>query len=421
MAPTVDETLRSQADYLDALAAAIRTVNRRLDNLTRTDLEARLGVGGAISDNLGGVPRSLFGQSGPSASLGNTEPVIGMTNLLVNPGLHALSVFATTSGATVAAGTGWSIRYVLNSGTEMDNRPFVEDLYERGAADNPFNSQVIQLSTNNPASAAARDIDIFLDSAARALSFPTLPFLVASVRVWSDSNIAAHWTTAEVSVQIYDVAGAIVVAESTPVPLRSFGSGSIRAITAAVQKTQAQFNASTWRLRIRLHLVSDGSAATGLTGSIQFGEAQLHLAYSPDPVPFAPLLGSWVPNLLDNPATLRDTTQTGTRSATPSNTQTLAAGTAILANAEFLKIQSTGNVTLTATPTIANGIDGQMLTILNVDSADTITLQDQGTLALSNLRLTAATVALGPRQSIQLMYSLLIGDWVQVGPLVAVL
>lgn len=100
---------------------------------------------------------------------------------------------------------------------------------------------------------------------------------------------------------------------------------------------------------------------------------------------------------------------------TPSTAQTLAAGTAILANATVVQINSAGAVTITAAPTIANGQDGQILIIVNVDSADAITIQDQGTLASSNLRLSAATIALGPRDSITLMYSSSIGDWIQIG------
>jgi hypothetical protein len=100
---------------------------------------------------------------------------------------------------------------------------------------------------------------------------------------------------------------------------------------------------------------------------------------------------------------------------TPSTAQTLAAGTAILANATVVRINSAGNVTLTSAPTIADGQDGQVVTILNIDTTDTITLQDQGTLANSNLRLSATGIALGPRDSIQLMYSADVGDWVQIG------
>ena len=117
-----------------------------------------------------------------------------------------------------------------------------------------------------------------------------------------------------------------------------------------------------------------------------------------------------------------DSLVVGAKLITPASTaQTVVAGTAILANASVIQINSAGGVTMTAVPTIADGVDGQLLTILNVDSADTIILQDQGTLGSSNLRLTGTTVGIGPRDSIQLMYSSTIGDWVQIGALVSVL
>ena len=102
--------------------------------------------------------------------------------------------------------------------------------------------------------------------------------------------------------------------------------------------------------------------------------------------------------------------------ATPSAAQTLAAGTAILANAEVVQINMAGDVTSTAAPTIADGVDGQRLTIINTDSTDHYVLSDQGTLANSNLRLVTTTITLHPRDSIQLIYSATIGDWVQIAP-----
>ncbi len=104
----------------------------------------------------------------------------------------------------------------------------------------------------------------------------------------------------------------------------------------------------------------------------------------------------------------------GTFTGVPSAAQTLAAATAILANATIVQINSAGNVTSTAAPTIANGLDGQILVIVNVDTTDTITLSDQGTLAGSNLRLSTATIALGPRDSLTLTYNATIGDWIEI-------
>jgi parallel beta-helix repeat protein len=101
-------------------------------------------------------------------------------------------------------------------------------------------------------------------------------------------------------------------------------------------------------------------------------------------------------------------------------TQTLAAATAITATGVVLMFTCSGAVTSTAAPLIANGSDGQVVRLLNVGTG-TLTISDQGTLAGSNLRLTANTVAIGPRQSLELTYSSTVGDWVQTGLLVTTL
>jgi hypothetical protein len=70
-------------------------------------------------------------------------------------------------------------------------------------------------------------------------------------------------------------------------------------------------------------------------------------------------------------------------------------------------------ITLTSTPTIADGFDGQQCILMNI-GANAITIQDQGTLPASNLRLTAATLTMATRQNVTLMYSATVGDWVQI-------
>jgi hypothetical protein len=105
---------------------------------------------------------------------------------------------------------------------------------------------------------------------------------------------------------------------------------------------------------------------------------------------------------------------------TPSGGLTLTAGSAITVAYSIVQITAASNITLTSTPTIAAGTDGQRITLFNYGS-NTIILQDQSQLASSNLRLTAATVAIGPKQSIELFYSTAAGRWVQIGNLVAVI
>lgn len=99
--------------------------------------------------------------------------------------------------------------------------------------------------------------------------------------------------------------------------------------------------------------------------------------------------------------------------------QVLAAATdTILARSLRVELVTSGVVSLTMTsaPTIANGWSGQILELINNDptGADTITLQDQGTLPSSNLRLGAATRVLGVRDTIVLRYDATVGDWVEL-------
>ncbi len=100
----------------------------------------------------------------------------------------------------------------------------------------------------------------------------------------------------------------------------------------------------------------------------------------------------------------------------PSTAQNITAvGATISANASLVMLTGDNSYTLTSTPTIAAGADGQVLIIMNVDSADVFTLQDETALAGSNLRFAgAASLALGPRDVVSLIYSATLADWIEV-------
>lgn len=104
----------------------------------------------------------------------------------------------------------------------------------------------------------------------------------------------------------------------------------------------------------------------------------------------------------------------------PAPEQALVAATAIVVSSVTVRLTSSGAITLTAAPTIADGEDGQFICLTNVGS-NNIILQDQGTLSGSNLRLTAASVTMTPRDSLWLRFDKGIGDWLQVTTLVGVL
>jgi len=97
-------------------------------------------------------------------------------------------------------------------------------------------------------------------------------------------------------------------------------------------------------------------------------------------------------------------------------------GDTIPITSRIVKLNNTsaGSLTLTSAPTLANGVDGQRIQLINI-GVDDVVIQDQGTLANSNLRLTGNTLTFSTRDNVELEYDADIGDWVQVGPLVNVL
>jgi hypothetical protein len=98
----------------------------------------------------------------------------------------------------------------------------------------------------------------------------------------------------------------------------------------------------------------------------------------------------------------------------PQAEQSIAVSAPIVVSAYIVQVSTTTAANMTATPTIANGTDGQVCIVINTGT-NTFTLQDQGTLGSSNLRLSATGVALATRDSIMLMYHTDAGDWVQIG------
>ena len=93
----------------------------------------------------------------------------------------------------------------------------------------------------------------------------------------------------------------------------------------------------------------------------------------------------------------------------------LVATAGVLAPAYDLTNTSGGSLTLTSTPMLPDGYaNGQEVVLLNV-GAQNIVVSDESLVPGSNLRLSATTITLGPRDSLRLRWSSGIGDWVQMG------
>jgi len=124
-----------------------------------------------------------------------------------------------------------------------------------------------------------------------------------------------------------------------------------------------------------------------------------------------------VPYLALDNAFLGDNAFAGALTSVPSSTATAVAGTPIsVTSLATVLLNATGDTTMTAAPTIANGVDGQKVTIINIDSADDIVFQDEASLASSNLCLDSDTnQTIAPLQTLQLQYVDFAGCWVQIG------
>jgi parallel beta-helix repeat protein len=105
----------------------------------------------------------------------------------------------------------------------------------------------------------------------------------------------------------------------------------------------------------------------------------------------------------------------------PSATQTLTAvGDTISVYGGTKVLLADGVYTMTSTPTIAAGTHGQQMRLFNLGT-NAITIQDNGTLAGSTLRLVATTVALSQRDSVLLEWNDDVAGWVQIGLVVPVI
>ena len=108
-------------------------------------------------------------------------------------------------------------------------------------------------------------------------------------------------------------------------------------------------------------------------------------------------------------------THTATTIYTSASIQTLAAGSPVVASATKVIVAGSGGpVTTTAAPTIADGTDGQMLYVVGTNDTNTLELQDEGTLASSNLALGSTSRVLGLGDVLVLMYDTTAASWIEV-------
>lgn len=107
----------------------------------------------------------------------------------------------------------------------------------------------------------------------------------------------------------------------------------------------------------------------------------------------------------------------GTIVNTPKADQSLVAANAIdVSDARQVQVSGSGGaVTLTSTPTIADGTNGQEIILIGVDDTNTLTVQSEGNLAGSNLYLSGdVNFELGLGDTLHLAFNTTRGGWVEV-------
>ena len=106
----------------------------------------------------------------------------------------------------------------------------------------------------------------------------------------------------------------------------------------------------------------------------------------------------------------------GTVGYTPSAVASVVAGTGITVTRGIMQVAGSGGaVIVTATPSITDGADGQIVIIIGTSDANTVTLQDELTLPGSGLKLAAgASIVLGLYDTMQLVYNVSLDKWMEI-------
>lgn len=232
-------------------------------------------------------------------SLGNVDVYVGQSNVVLNPLFDGVDGTHAITAVSSAFAPDWNAAYVLNSGAAPSAVRVVATNTRGDITNNPLNSAVVRIQVD-VAAAAARDLDVYLWPTDWTAPFHSLSHMVGSFRVPGTAFVnPAHWTTLDVFVELYNVTTGAVVASSAGLNMHTLdGRTDVLLLYTSIQRSAAQFEAATWRLRYRAHLVSNGAAAT--SAYLSLGEPLLHFSYSPDPAPFTPLIAAWIPSIVSS-------------------------------------------------------------------------------------------------------------------------
>lgn len=383
--------IEDQADYLDDLAASIRSVASRLDALERSSLEARLGVDSKPSSGGALIPDLPFAGSDIGRTLGNVLPLNQQTNLLregsfenlVVGGLNtieaALGKYLDTLGALQDAWFGSRVGGPTVSLT--DTR------FRTNQTVTPFHSTALGL--NFFFSGGSGLVSGLIRSASCAIDLRStwgeLPYLVAAIKI-ANLNVGFNDFTAVTSrtavLELYDVTAAAVVA-TTSYDLSLFpdvAQGTLYQLSCFATPVTGH----SYQLRFRIDVVISGP---GANFTYHFGEPQIQFSATPDPGPYTPAVSGWVPDRV-----VKVGTQGGPYALVAAQS---ANDTKPRLTINYQGIVEWGSGTAVADARLSRAAAGRLVVDANNASADTLVLVEStgGFLSQIGARVVGDTVA----------------------------
>jgi hypothetical protein len=287
--------------YLLELQRMIAIHGSSLRAIEMAELEQRV----SPSPEFPGVPRRVVGTDSIASSLGNTSPYVGVANALADSTFEEIATahhVLTTSWSNIELS--WRARYVLNGGTAPDHLAIEMGESRLDYHNNPANSATVDLAAWG---AAAGDItgDITIELSSRrstfAPRFSRPPVMVAGVRAEARPSQA---TTTKVTVELWatsDATDGSLVASSTLDLAYDAASGAFPPLVWASSDPATNLPWDhewyvVYKIRVAYTNAHEWVALGDDIAWVRIFDPQLHQSWTRDPIPYAPLIGRWVPS-----------------------------------------------------------------------------------------------------------------------------
>jgi len=273
----VDQIAASQRrldNYLTDLAKAVGSSMGEAGAMERARLEGRLGSMTTTLGALSGAPQPGLTTNAVAGSMGNTNPTTGQGNQLIESGLDTVRPL-TLSGSEQGISFDLYGKYAGGSPTI-----YVTSLPTGGGGSTMATSMcAVELASSSACDTTA---SIYTRSAILiTANSPTLPYIVGYARLFrfaspnNATNVTAWTATLEL---VKNLPGSEAVVGTRTVDLLALiAPGDIALVASAAGPFTP---ADTYDIRVKIRLVSSGSASTDL--KVGMGELGAEFAYTPD-------------------------------------------------------------------------------------------------------------------------------------------